>query len=369
MKQILSLLAPARLKWLLIVLPLVIGVAYYGLFAADRYVSVATVGLRQAGGDSPMLNSAAALLTGVATPGREDTLYLREYVHSLALLQRLEQRLKLREHYTAPALDQVYRLWQDSSQEDFLDYYRARVDVSLDEQSSTLTLRVQGFEPAFAQRLNAAILEESERFVNEYSHKIARDNLAFVEGELTRASQRLQESRGAVLAFQNRYRLLDPTVQAQAAGALTTDLQAQITKAETDLRSLRSYLQENAPQVRTQSALLDALRAQLNAERQRATGSGQASDRLNALAIDFQALQLQAEVALDAYKSALGGVEAARIESTRKLRSLVVIEPPSTPQSAEYPRRLYSLATLLAGCVLLFGVVRLTLATIQEHQD
>lgn len=369
MNRLLSLLSPARLKWLLIALPMALGILYFGLLAADRYESVATVGLRQAGGDSSALSGAAVLLTGVASPAREDTLYLRDYVHSLGLLLRLEQRLKLREHYEAPTLDPIYRLWASSPQEDFLAYYRSRVSVSLDDVSSTLTIRVQGFEPAFAHRLNAAILEESERFVNEYSHKIARDNLAFADGELERAAQRLQKARSALLAFQNKYSLVDPAQQVQAAGALTTDLQAQITKAETELRTLRSFLQEDAPQVRTQRTQLESLRAQLASERQRATGEGKRSDRLNALAIDYQGLQLQAEVALDAYKTSLMAVEAARVESTRKLRSLVVIEPPSTPESAEFPRRFYGIVTLLAGCFLIFGVVRLTLVTIQEHQD
>ena len=74
-------------------------------------------------------------------------------------------------------------------------------------------------------------------------------------------------------------------------------------------------------------------------------------------------------MALDAYKLALSAVEAARIESTRKLKNLVVIEPPSKPEKAEYPRRLYSLLTLLLGTLLILAVVRLVLATVQEHQD
>ena len=271
MNRLLTLLSPARLKWLLIALPMALGVLYFGLLAADRYESVATVGLRQSSGDGGAMGGAAVLMAAVGSPAREDTLYVREYVHSLGLLLRLDQRLKLREHYQAPTWDPIYRLWASSPQEDFLDYYRSRVSVSLDDLSSTLTVRVQGFEPAFAHRLNATILEESERFVNEYSHKIARDNLAFADGELGRAGQRLQQARGALLAFQNKYSLVDPGQQAQAAGLLTTDLQAQITKAETELRNLRGFLQEDAAQVRTQRTQLAPLRAQLASERQRLT--------------------------------------------------------------------------------------------------
>ena len=79
--------------------------------------------------------------------------------------------------------------------------------------------------------------------------------------------------------------------------------------------------------------------------------------------------QLQAQFAQDAYKLALGAVENARIDATRKIKSLVVLEPPSKPETAEYPLVAYNLGTLLAICVLLYAIVRLVLATVREHQD
>jgi His/Glu/Gln/Arg/opine family amino acid ABC transporter permease subunit len=114
---------------------------------------------------------------------------------------------------------------------------------------------------------------------------------------------------------------------------------------------------------------IEAARAQLATEGARATGSGKQSDRLGELAIEFKGLEMRAEFALDAYKLALAAVENARIDATRKLKSLSVIEPPTLPQTAEYPRRLYNLTTLLVACLLIYGIVRLIIATIREHQD
>jgi capsular polysaccharide transport system permease protein len=62
-------------------------------------------------------------------------------------------------------------------------------------------------------------------------------------------------------------------------------------------------------------------------------------------------------------------LEAARIEAARKLKSLVVVEAPAKAETAEYPRRIYNLLTLLALCAIVYAVVRLIVATIQEHQD
>lgn len=362
-------ITPRRLKLAVIALPLVVAVAYFGIFAADRFVSESTVALQQSGNDVSAIPGAALLLAGLNPPSREETLYLKQYIQSLGLLQQLDAKLKIREHYESQKLDFVTRLWHGTSQERFLEYFRSRVEISMDELSYTLTVRVQGFEPKFAQQLNRAILEESERFVNEMSHRHAREKLSFAESELSRAGDKLQQAKAEVLAFQAKNRLLDPVVQAQASGAMVAELQASITKAETELRTLRSFLNDDSYQVKALRSQIEATRAQLDSERARGTTGGRGGERLGALAIEFEGLRTKAEFALDAYKLALGAVENARIDTTRKLKNLVVIEPATLPETAEYPRRLYNLATMLVVCLLLYGIVRLVIATIREHQD
>lgn len=362
-------LTARRLKIAIILVPMLIATVYLTIFAADRYVSEASVALQQSGGDTASLPGAAMMLAGLGSPARNETLYLLQYIQSLALLKELDAKLDLRKHYESERLDGFSRLWAGASQEQFLDYYRSRVEVVYDDVSSILTVRVQGFEPAFAQRLNKAILAASERFVNEMSHALARDRLKFGEAELARAAQKLEAARTEVLAFQSKNGFLDPTIQAEASGALSAQMQASISKSEAELRGLRSFMTEDAPQVKALRAQINATQAQLEAERARATGTGAKSDHLGELALEFQALRMRAEFALDAYKAALLAIESARVEATRKVKSLVVIEPPTQPETAEYPRRLYDLTTVLVACLLIYLVTRLVIATIREHQD
>lgn len=362
-------LTPKRLKIVIIFVPMVLATIYYAAFAVNRYVSESTVALQQSGGDASGLPGAALMLAGLGSPDRNETLYLLQYVQSLALLKELDAKLDLRKHYEAERLDAFSRLWGGASQERFLDYYRSRVDVVLDDASSTLTVRTQGFDPAFAQQLNEAILKASERFVNEMSHSLARERLDFGEHELARAAERLQAARTEVLSFQSKNGLLDPTVQAEASSALSAQMQASISKSEAELRGLRSFMTEDAPQVKALRAQIAATQAQLEADRARTTRGGATADRVGELALEFQALRMRAEFALDAYKAALLAIESARIEATRKIKSLAIIEPPSLPETAEYPRRLYNLATLLVVCLLIYLVTRLVIATIREHQD
>ncbi|PPE69728.1 capsular biosynthesis protein [Caldimonas thermodepolymerans] len=370
MMKLVSRLTAKRLQWALVYLPMLVATVYFLVFSADRYVSESVITVRQTSSNAPTggMSGAALLLAGLTPASREDTLYLQTYIHSMGLLQKLDQQLKLREHFGTPLRDPLFRLWGGTSQEWFLEYYRSRVEVLMDDISGLLTVRVQGFEPEFAQALNRAILEESERFVNELSHRMAREQGQFAEAELERATARLQEAKRQLIAFQAKHKLLDPLAQAQATGTLTAELQAALTRQEAELRNALTYLNEDSYQVKALRSQINALRQQIDEERLRAT-AGKNGDRINAVAAEFHDLQLQVGFAEDAYKLALAAVESARIEATRKLKSLVVVEPPVLPEIAEYPRRWYNLATLLVVCCLIYGVVSLVVATIRDHQD
>jgi capsular polysaccharide transport system permease protein len=368
MNQLIHLSA-GKLKIAVIALPVLLYALYLSFIAADRYVSESVISVRQASSDTATLPGAAMLLAGINPPSHEDTLFLKQFVHSQGLLLKLEQQLKLREHYSAPKIDLPFRLASDASLEQFVDYYRHRIEVRYDERAALLTVRVQAFDAAYAQRLNRAILEESDRFVNENSHRIARERLRFAEGELELTGQRLQKAQTAVLAFQGKNRLLDPSAQALAAGALLAELEASRSRLEAELSGLLGFLNEDAYQVVALRGRIAALNKQLDAERARATTDDKRGARLTDLALQFQGLQLQAEFGRDAYKLALAAVENARIDATRKIKSLVVIEPSSGPETAEYPHVAYNLGTLLAICLLLYAIMRLVLTTIREHMD
>ncbi len=373
MMRFFSKLTPLRLALAVVALPVAASAAYSFLLAQDRFVSESTIAMRETGGgaSSSGLPGAAFLLANLTTPAREDAQLLQTYVRSLALLQRLETQQGLRRHYASAKRDIIARLSDDASQEDFLDYFHKRVTVQVDEISSTLNIQVQGFDPQFAQQLNKALLAECERFVNEVSQNLARERLGFAESELSRAAGRLETSKQAFLEFQNRNKLLNAPAEAEAKVALIADLTTQVARTEAELRTMQSYLNKDAYPVRALEGQLSSLRKQLDVERGRAAGGGgtKTQARINALAADYQTLELQTGFALDAYKLALAAVESARIDASRKLKDVVVIDPPSLAETALLPKRLYNVTAMLVVTLMLYGALRLIVATINEHQD
>jgi capsular polysaccharide transport system permease protein len=242
------------------------------------------------------------------------------------------------------------------------------VEVEFSDVNGLLTIRTQGFDAELAEKLNRAILDSSERFVNEFSHRIAAEQMQFSKGEFDAAAVKWQAAKAKLAEFQTANKILDPVAQTTAASLLTAELQATVARLEADLKSKLSYMQADAPQIITLRDQISANRAQLEVEKARTTNS-QGGDRLGALNNQYQELLLNAAIVEEQYKQASSALEAARVEAARKLKSFVIVEAPSRADSAEYPRRIYDLLTLLALCAIVYSVVRLIVATIQEHQD
>ncbi len=356
------------LAFWIIGLPMLLAVLYYAFLAADRYVSEAKITVRQAGDSaSADVSGIAMMMAGVGTGSREETLYLRDYIHSLDMLKHLDAKFGLREAYDSKKIDPLFRLYGGTSQEWFLRYYRNRVEVVFDDLTSLLSVRVQAFDPELAKQVNAEIIAQSERFVNEISHRMAREQMAFAETEMLKARERYQTAKNQLIAFQNKHKVLDPLAQAQASATLSAQLEGEIAHKEAELKTLTGYLQDNAPQVAVVRNQVAALKAQLDKERGKV--ASQDGSRLNRLASEYQNLAIEAGFAEDAYKAALTAMETTRIEASRKLKSLVVVESPARAETAIYPQRLDNLATLLVILVLVYGITRLIIATIQDHRD
>lgn len=355
---------------LFIGLPMLLAVLYYTVLAHNRYVSTTVITVKRAGHDTANVNGLSMLLPGAAALSQEDIRLLRDYLHSLSLMKRIDARLHLRAHFESAQSDLFFRLWPGTSQEWMLEYWRSRVEITLDDLSGLLTLRTQGFEPAYAQKVNEALLQEAEAFINDISRRIADEQLGFAQRELKHAESQMSATQHDLVEFQTRHRMLDPTVDAHASGLRTSELRAQQARLEAELSTKQSFLNDDAPDIVTLKAQLSSIRQQVEKESRGATsGTAGSGDALNRLLVQFNDLKTRAGLAEGAYKSALAGVEATRIEASRKVKSVVVIEPPTQPEIAEYPRKLYDLLTMLVACLMLYGTVHLAIATIQEHRD
>uniref|UniRef100_UPI0011A1A1EB capsule biosynthesis protein n=1 Tax=Yersinia massiliensis TaxID=419257 RepID=UPI0011A1A1EB len=283
------------------------------------------------------------------------------------MLGVLDKQLNFRQAFGQSGWDFFYHLPSNATREQFLNYYRDRISVAYDDKTGLLTIGTQGFSAEFAQQFNQAILKESERFINEISHHIAREQLQFAENEMQAARKRLNSSKAELLSYQNSNNVLDPEAQALAATNLVNTLVSQRIQMEAELRNLMTYLREDAPQVVSAKNALKSLSTQIDNEKSKITAPD--GHKLNRMAVDFEEIKAKVLFDTDIYKLTLTSIEKTRVDAARKLKMLSTISSPQLPQEAKFPNRLYLIISWLLVCGLLFGTVKLLLAVIDDHKD
>ncbi|WP_309475943.1 ABC transporter permease [Pseudomonas sp. B21-031] len=353
----------------MVILPMILAAIYYGVFAVDRFVSSAQVVVRQDGSNQgAQVPGLATLLTGANPASREETLYLREYITSMDMMLLLEDKVHWIEQFAAQRSDLFFWLDKDAQREDLLNYYQRMVSAHYDETTGLLRVEVQAFTPELSEQMLRVILQASEHFVNEVSHNIAREQMKFAQGELETARLNYATRKTQLLTFQNVNKVLDGGNTAQSRATIIADLEGQYTKEQAALTEMSFKLRADAPQVRQQRQKVEAITQQLAKEKRLLVSSPQGS-QLNVVASQYQQLTLDAGIAEESYKTAVAALDNARIEASKKIRTLVTVVSPNTPQLALYPERLYNLATILLGLLMLYGITRFILASIEDHRD
>lgn len=352
---------------LFVIIPFACVSAYMLLVAQPRYVSESIVVVKEVSESAVSGVSGLGVLLGANNTSIEDSRYLKAYIESPDMLNRLSESLDVREALEGNGQDPLFQLSKDASKEQFLKVYQSYLKVSLNEQDHLLTVITEGFTPEFTHRLNQAILAEGEAFINDISQRVAREQLLFSEKQLQEATQRLAEAKEKLISYQNENQMLDPLSNAESVNSIISGFNAQIADLRAQERALLSYLNADTPQVISIRSQITALQQQIVSEQSKLTS--RTDTKLNRQALQFESLKSDVEFATDLYRLALTTSEKSRLDAAQKLKNLVVISSPQLPQQASYPRTAYVLLSALLILLMLYGVIHLTLSVIRDHRD
>lgn len=345
-------------------LPTVGAVAYYGFLATPQFESYSTFTIQSS--ETRPAFGMEGLLAGMASGAGHDALAVRDYALSRDMLALLDKQDGFISHFREPSRDWLSRLGASASFEDAFEYFGSKVYADYDQTSGAVTLRIRAFSPDKAQAFAKTVLASSEAMVNRLSERQRRDRTRYAEAELKLAEERLQSSRKAIVALQQKHKDFSPLQTAGAAIEIRTQLEAELAKARAELMQLKSYMNENAPQVRAANEKVKSLAAQAAGESRRLVDPKE-SGGLNASLIDFEAGMTEKEFAEKAYASALAALELARADADRQHRYLAVVAGPSKPDESTYPHRIRSIIAAFVLSFLLLGVVSLLGAAVREH--
>ncbi len=358
---------------LLVVAPFAVVAFYLYSMAVDQYASTTgfTVRQNEAGAATDVLGGLAAF-TGGGGSGQADADILFEFIVSQELVSRINARIDLVAHYSAPYdLDPLFALSPDVTIEGMVDHWQRIVRVNYTQSSGLMDLRVLAFEPAVATQIAHAIIEESQTLVNELNGTARTDAMRFAEQDLDTALVRLRSAREALSGFRTRTQIVDPESDLQGRMGVLNNLQQQLAEAliENDLLG-ENTANPNDPRLRQSSQRIDVIRARIAQERQNFTlaDAEVGGEDYPTLIAEFEGLVVDREFAEESYRAALTALDLARTNSVRQSRYLAVFIQPTLPERADFPRRRVILG--LAGMFLLlsWAIMALVYYSIRDRQ-
>ncbi len=339
-------------------------VAYVWLIAQDRFVSIASYKISRqspSGGDSGL---SALALPGLSDSGSADSQVAIGFVDSADLLLSLEKKYNLREHYSAPPLDYVFRLEKDASVEDRLEFYRSRIFSHYDKESGLTMLTVDTFDPKLSVKIADDVLLETEGFINTLNQKVADQQLVFIRGEMDRSEKKVSEIIGQLLELQNAHNIVTPEQAINARLQAVNELQMKKLNIETQLTSTARDSPES-PRLETLKSQIRSLDSQIEVESEKLSGADKT--RLNQVLALYKELELKLDFANHIRTGTASMLEKNRMDAVAQSRFLSILQTPYLPEEAAYPQRGYATATLIVLGILLFVTLRVMILSVYER--
>jgi capsular polysaccharide transport system permease protein len=297
----------------------------------------------------------------------DDTNAVQDFIMSRDAVRELEQKDDLRTLLSRPEGDFVSRfpgiLYWRKDFEALFSRYEHFVSVETDTGTGVTALRVKAYRPDDAHTLASALLSYSEQLINDLNERARRDAIDTARREVDRAEQRIAEVQTELTAYRVQQKMLDP----KSASSGVLELIGQMNAAQANARTQLGELLNNSPNspqiplVKNRIASLDKLIAE-----ERAKLSGESGSVVSAMT-EYERLNTQHELAEKALASAFTSLEAARIEAQRQQLYLETIAQPNLADYPLFPKRIVSFLTVVATCMLAYGLAWLLVANVREH--
>lgn len=258
--------------WIVIGVPNIVSLLYFGAIASPVYVSHASMLVFRPAQSS--VNVVSMLSSGSGAESFEGSHILQTYIESWTEYQRLAARFDLAKHYGGGdfvsrygGVSSLFRkndiaLWR---------FYRRQADVEVNEKNNIVSLQMKAYTAEFAASLAQAVLADAIAHIDAMNQQMDHDYAVNAARSRQDVQSRLEREEAELAEFRGRSGVLDPhqadfkTVAEQNAhyhqlllardndAALLKEIDAAAQQA--DLNSIRSkyYLQVISPASRPQS--------------------------------------------------------------------------------------------------------------------
>lgn len=351
---------------MLIALPLAIIVIYLFAFAVEKYSSDASFVIcdlsakKDIGLDLGIFGSSSSSHT-------KDVNIVQAFLLSLDMLKKVDHRFGLKQYYHSAKTDILERLFDFSTEEDFLALYRKNLHIIHDELAGITHIAFEISDPQLSKQILSFLLTEGEAFLNELNRQRAEKKIAFSASQLAMNKSKLDQSIAQMENFQNQHRLVDPAADVAVQNNIIATLESSLVEKTSQYNQLLSFMAPNAIEVQRIKKQIQELEAALNKAKSRL--SGDKKERLNDQLFAFEKLKSDVDFAREVYKETLVQYEVSKIDAIQESKLLEVITTPTLPDGCIYPERFKAILTAIFFTLVFYKIAGLVWAVVQDHKD
>jgi capsular polysaccharide transport system permease protein len=348
---------------LVIGLPSLLAIAYYGFIASKQYVTSFQFAVRGPSQAALAKSSGGSSMTsaGAMSP---DSFVVTDYINSPQAITDVERSLDLKEIFSRPDVDFWARLQLPVFTEDLTKYWNNMVSARFDLISGNITVAVRAFTPVDSQKLAKVLVASADEMFRKLNVQIQKDFVRVADENVVKSQQDLMTATQAVLAFRDKSGLIDPGKTADAGASIIDDLRRQLAALQGQYTSLKATA--------TNSPALTAIRQQIVAlEEQIRRESRLGASQVKAVSADtlakYQTLEVERQTAERLYGEAVSMRTQAFIMAQSQQSYLGLFSAPSLPEASLYPDRPRAIATVILAAALAWFIGMLIVYAVRDH--
>jgi capsule polysaccharide export protein KpsE/RkpR len=252
-------------------------------------------------------------------------------MQSVNVSDRIIDRFKLMSVYKADYRQEAYEELSE------------RVRIAIGKKDGLISVAVEDHDPERAAAMANQYVDELRRMTATLALSEAQQRRVFFEKRMAQAKQQLTHAQTALQSSGFGAGALK--AEPKAAAETYAKLRAELTAAEVRLQTLQGSLTGNAPEVRQQSAMAQALRQRL--------GQLEAETNQGAASADYVSRYREFKYQETLFELMAKQFELARVDESREGALIQVVDEARPAERKSRPKR----ALIALGCAFLVGVL------------
>jgi len=345
-------------------LPTMLAGHYFYNIATPMYSTKSEFLILQA--DSQGGSGMGGLLSGTQFATNQDSIAVQSYLQSQDAMQRLDNDIGFRNHFSQDHIDPIQRLDDNASMEDAYSIYEDNVKIGFDPTEGVVRMEVIAADPETSVEFSKHLIDYAEERVDELSQRKREDQMREARKNLEQAKADRRAAQQRLVKLQEGT-LLDPEGEIANIRSLIGSVEMQLQEKELALATQMNNARPNQARVDALRTEIRLLREDLEKQNARLNEAASGGSSLAAKTAQIQMAKADLATADLFLQSALQNEKQTELEASRQVRYLTTSVQPVKPEEAAYPRAFEN--TILALLIFsgIYLMISLTASILREQ--